>query len=116
MKVCRSDIQPGHFLIGDFDSFCVRVDIETGLYGQALAGLCVGNQIDDDLVSFQGATPSIRRDVAKQAMLDPIPCARPRREVTDLDAQSAFIRELLQFVLPQPRPIVVATSSIGRDQ
>ena len=75
MKICWGDVQPCHLFIGDLDPFRVRVDIEIGLDRQTLAGVGVGNQINDHLTSFQGATPPIGRNVAKHAMLDFVPLA-----------------------------------------
>src|SRR5215469_15707597 len=101
VKVCWPDVQEGHFFLRDSDSFWVRIDIEIGLDGQSLARARVGNQIHDDLMSFQRTTPPIRRDVAKHPVLDFVPLRGTRRKMTNLDAQSDFIGELLQLLPPE---------------
>jgi hypothetical protein len=37
----------------------------------------------------------------EQAVLDPVPFAGPRRQVTDGDGNAEFISQFLQFNLPQ---------------
>jgi len=73
VKGCGLEVQARHFFLGNFDSFCVRVDIEIRLNRQSLVGMRVGDQIHDHLATFQGASPPIRGDVTKHAMLDLVP-------------------------------------------
>ena len=49
-------------------------------------------------------------------MLDLVPFAGPRREMADRELQSEVIGQALQRHLPEPRPVTVAPTSIGRDQ
>ena len=49
-------------------------------------------------------------------MLDLIPLARPRWEMTDRDGQACFIREGLQLQLPQTQPPAVAPPAVGGNQ
>ena len=98
------------------DPFRVRVDIEICSDRQSLTGLGAGNQIDYHLQTLQRATAPIGGNVAKHPMLDFVPFAGSGRKMTDHDAQSGFIRQFLQLVLPQPRPIVVTASRIGGNQ
>lgn len=75
-----------------------------------------GNEIDDHLARFQGATPPVGRDVAKHAAFDLVPLIRARREMAHRDALSGLIREPLQLAFPQSRPVTIAASGIGGDQ
>src|SRR3954451_22406501 len=49
-------------------------------------------------------------------MLDLVPLARPRREVTDRQPQAERIGQRLQRHLPQPRPTAVRPAGVRQDQ
>ena len=49
-------------------------------------------------------------------MLELVPLAGPRRQVTDGHRQAARVSELLQLDLPQADPIAVAAPAIGADE
>src|SRR6476620_1778369 len=49
-------------------------------------------------------------------MLDPVPLAGAGRQMADGDAQAEFIRQRLQFALPQAYPSAVTAAAIGGDQ
>ena len=49
-------------------------------------------------------------------MLDLVPFAGAGRKVTDLNAQCALIRVILQLQLPQPQPPPVTATAVGRNQ
>src|SRR5579883_2790098 len=49
-------------------------------------------------------------------MLDLVPLAGSRREVADVDREAELVREPLQFVLPDVRPIAVAAARVGGDE
>jgi hypothetical protein len=49
-------------------------------------------------------------------MLDLIPLARARRQVTDRDRQARIVGKALQFGFPQPGARAVAAPAIGDDQ
>ena len=49
-------------------------------------------------------------------MLDPVPFARSRRQMTDGDGEAKFVGQTLQFSLPQPNPCAIAATAIGGDQ
>src|SRR6266849_10315241 len=49
-------------------------------------------------------------------MLDLVPLARPRWEMTDRDGQACFIRKGLQLQLPQAQPPAIAPHTVGGNQ
>ena len=49
-------------------------------------------------------------------MLDLVPLARARREVTDRDGAPDAIRELLELPLPQPEPRTIAPARVSGDE
>src|ERR1700676_1387492 len=49
-------------------------------------------------------------------MLDLVPFAGSRRQMTDGDGEAEFVGQTLQFSLPQPNPCAVAATAIGGDQ
>src|SRR2546427_3149689 len=61
----------------------------------------MADQIDHYLPTHQGSTPPVLRDVAKHPVLDFVPFAGPRRQVTYRNPQPDIIGQLLQLHLPQ---------------
>ena len=57
----------------------------------------MADQIDHYLPTHQGATPPVLRDVAKHPVLDFVPFAGPRRQVTYRNPQPDIIGQLLQL-------------------
>jgi hypothetical protein len=49
-------------------------------------------------------------------MLDLVPLARPRWEVTDGERETGLVSEVLQFELPQPDAVAVAAAAVGGDE
>src|SRR5918999_847681 len=49
-------------------------------------------------------------------VLDFVPLARAGRKMTDPNAQTALIGQLLQFAFPQAGPIAAPSASIGSDE
>ena len=68
------------------------------------------------LIRTLGFPAPVLGDVTEQPMLDLVPLAGPRREVTDAYAEVALIGELLEFQFPGPCPVAVAASGVGGDE
>ena len=51
MKVSEFEVKRGQFRIGDLDAGRVLASIQFGANLQACLGGCVGDQIDDDLMT-----------------------------------------------------------------
>jgi hypothetical protein len=58
------------------------------------------DQVHHHLTTDERSAAPIRGDVAEHAMLDFVPLAGSRREMTNLNRQAQFIRQFLQ--LPSP--------------
>ena len=69
----------------------------------------VSDQADNGLVRAQWSTAPVHRDERKQAVLDLVPLARPRREVADIDRQAELVNDPLSLLVrlcaavPAPR-------------
>ena len=59
--------------------------IEFGSDLQGLARRCVGDQVDDNFVTYQRAASSILGDVSEHPMINLVPLAGSWREVAHLD-------------------------------
>ena len=73
------------------------------------------DETDDGREVDERRAAPVHRDVPEQAVLDLVPLARARREVTDRDGEPRAIRELLQLPLPQAQPRAVAATGVGGD-
>ena len=73
-------------------------------------------RFDDDLVGTPGASAPVAADRREQPVLDPVPFAGARRQVTDGDGQSTLVGQRGEFGLPQPQAGAVGAAAVGGDQ
>lgn len=79
-----------HLRVADLEATRVAVGVDLGAYGQAGTGGGGVDQLDHDLVAGQWPAPPVAADRGEQAVLDPVPLGRARREMTDRDRQPDF--------------------------
>src|SRR5215831_12689994 len=99
-----------------FYSLLIGVRIQLRFDPQPCSPARSPDQVHDHRTTHQRPTPPVLRDVAEHPVLDLLPLALPRRQVTDRDPQTRLIGQLLQTDLPQPIATAVAPPAIGRDQ
>src|SRR5688572_24725879 len=87
--------------IGYGDTGRVRPAIELGSHVQARAAVSRTDETDDRREIDERGAPPVHRDMREQAMLDLVPLARARREVTHRHGEPRPIGELLELPLPQ---------------
>ena len=116
VKGIPDHLHRSEFLVANLAALRIGVGVEFGLNLQAGGGRGIGDQVDDDLEADQGPPTPVLADVSKHAMLDLIPLARARRQVTDRDRQARIVGQALQFGFPQPGARPVAAPAIGDDQ
>src|SRR5215203_4318960 len=115
MKAMAFETHARQLCIGDGDARRVGPAIELSSHMQARATVRRTDETDDGReIDERGAAP-VHRDVREQTVLDLVPLARARREVTDRDGEPRAIRELLQLPLPQPQPRAVTAAGVGGD-
>src|SRR2546427_2111661 len=76
----------------------------------------MADKIDHYPPTPQGSTPPVLRDVAKHPVLDFVPFAGRRRQVTYRNPQPDIIGQLLQLHLPQAVTAPVRAAPISGDQ
>jgi len=104
VEFVRGNFYGGEPGIGDFDSFLIGSIVNRGTDTESLLGSGCSDQIDDDLMAYQWATPPVHADERKQAVFDFVPLAGAGREVAHADCQAQFVGKLLQFQLPETNP------------
>ena len=72
--------------------------------------------MDDGLVADEWLAAPVLCDEREQAMLDPVPLAGARRQMTDRDGNAEFVGQVLQLALPKANADTVAAATIGGDQ
>ncbi len=87
MKGVSPESEFRHLLVGNLDARWVRVGIQLAFHRQTRLRSSASDQIDYDLVADQRFAPPILADEGKQAVLDLVPLARPRREMADIQLQ-----------------------------
>ena len=105
-----------HLGRGDLDAGPIPALVQLRAHPQPGRGAGVADQIDDRFERPEGASSPVGGDVTEEPMLDLVPLARARWEVTHGDAQCEGVSQALQFGLPRPRAIAIAAASIGSDQ
>lgn len=116
MKLVPNQPNPGKLLVGDLDAFGVGSLVQFGLNSQSSACSRTDNQLDQDFMADEGASSPVHADIAKQTMLDLVPFARSRWEMSDRNRESRLVGQLLQFKLPGPYARSVASAAVGGDQ
>src|SRR5947209_15510636 len=96
MKVMRVQVHSRQLLVLDLHVGSITPRVQFGPDTQPLLRGGRPDQIDDDLVTDQGPTPPIHRDMRKQPMLNLVPLARPRGVMTNGDVQSSLVGPPLQ--------------------
>lgn len=71
------------------------------------------DQVHDCRQTDLRPTPPVPAGEREQPMLDPVPCARPRRKAAAADIDAGFLRQLLQIDLPPPDPSADRAAAIG---
>src|SRR5580700_3808318 len=116
MKLVSSEMEFGHLLVGYLQPRRILVGVELAFYCQAGGGGSGCNKVDDDFMTDERLAPPVLADEREQPMFDLVPLARAWWEVRDRDLQSDFVRQFLQFPLPQSHPCAVAAAGISGDQ
>src|SRR5947209_5831691 len=107
VKMMRVQVYSRQLLVFDLHLGGITRRVQVGPDTQPLLRSGRPDQINDDLVTDQGPTPPIHRDVRRQPMLNLVPLARPRGVMTDGDIQSRLVGPPLQLHLPEPKTIAV---------
>ena len=106
----------GHLRIGHLDPIGKPPFVEFRSDPESGGRRSGPDQTDDDREAHEGFPSPVHGDVGEQAVLDPIPLARPRRKVARRERQSRPNGELLEFPLPEPSLRPVAASAVRRDE
>src|SRR5215207_4006429 len=101
--------------IRDFHPGGIEPAVECCLYAQAILRGSRPNQGNDHFMTDQRATPPVQTDMREQAVLDLVPLARTRRQMTDRDWDPQGIRQLLELHFPESHAIPIAAAAIGTD-
>jgi hypothetical protein len=79
VKRVTLDGERGHLGIGDLDALGIAVRIQLAAHRQASLRRRGADQLDNDLMADQRLAAPVLRDGGKQAVLDAVPLAGPRR-------------------------------------
>src|ERR1700730_6625283 len=111
------DLQLAHGRVGNLSAFGEETvpplggNFETGL------GAGAAQKAQHDLPRAQGLTRPVDADRSEQAMLHWIPLGCSRRVVAHGDVKTVAVgHQLLQALLPQPRPVAVAATGVSQNQ
>jgi len=116
MKLGQLEIESGQFGVGDLEPDRVEAPIQFGADFQSGLRGGMRNQIDDHLVTDQGAPPPILGHVGEPAMIEFVPLAGPRWKVAHMDGHPQAYSQLLQGHLPQAAPAAGAATPVDLDQ
>jgi len=108
--------QRGEALLADRDADRVVAGVQHCFDAQPSAGAGRLDGLEHDLVTGQGATLPVERDMREQPKFDLVPFRCARREVADRDCQPDFRRQRRQFALPHSVAVTGGATRVGGDQ
>src|SRR5271168_4439625 len=100
VKMLSLDLQRAHLLGGHSAAGRILAAVEASPHEQAASIRGVADEVYDRLVRAQWSPAPIHRDEREQPVLNLVPLARSRREVTDADGEAERVGEPLKLVLP----------------
>ena len=83
MEAVMLQLNLRHELVRHFSSFRIAMLVELAANTRSCCRARRCYQTDDYCQAYQGLTSPIRADVGEKAVLDLVPLAGPRREMTD---------------------------------
>src|SRR5271169_1500612 len=83
MKPIRLKVNAFHFFRGDLATGWIFAAVQSARHFQSFCRRRLGNEMDDGFVISQWLATPIRGDEGKKAVLDLVPLAGPRGEMTD---------------------------------
>ncbi len=101
MKFALFQIHTLDFLIRHLATGRVLPAIQTAGHLESFGGRRASDQIYDRLIIPKRFAAPIRGDEREQPVFNLVPFAGARREVTDGDRKTGFIRQLLQLQFPE---------------
>ena len=116
MEIMRSYLYPFHFFVRNLNLGWIFSPIQLRFDLKPRAGSRFSNQLHNNLMTSQGATPPVHTNMGKESMLDLIPFACPGREVADRDPQACLGGKVLQFNFPQTDAVPITSPAIGTNQ
>jgi len=88
------------FFVGDLGSGWIGLIIEFGVHFQASCCGRGSDEINNNLEADERLAAPVLANEAEQPMLDLVPLAGARREVTHRDAQAGLVGQFLQLHFP----------------
>ena len=116
VKPMPRETDGGELCVGDGDAAGILAAIEFRPDAQTRSTVGRSNQTDNRGEIDERRAAPIHRDVGEQAVLNLVPFAGARREVTHRDGEPGALGELLQFPLPEPQACAVASARVRGDQ
>src|SRR5271166_4399638 len=116
MERVTLNVERLHLGIADLDALLVSARVQRALDFQAGLGCRRCDQLDDSqAIRERPAAPGLR-DVAEQAVLDPVPLRCARRIMVDVEHEPGLVGEPLQLDLPQPDACAIRAAAVGCDR
>ena len=108
MELVAIDLDRGEVCVRHDQALGIVSVVELGANPQAAARLGTGDEVDDDLMTDERASTPVHGDEREQTVLNLVPLAGARREVTDLNVQAGLLSESTQFEFPQAHAMLNA--------
>ena len=116
MKLVAEEAAFGQGVVGYLSPLFIKPLVEPSMDLEAFGGSGVADQFHDHFDGFEWLTLPVASDMAEQSMFDLVPFACAGRKVGDLDDQSGFVGEALEFDFPEAVAGAVAATAVGGDE
>jgi hypothetical protein len=109
------EVDLSDLLVGDAAPLGVATVVDLASHAQT--GLRRGrrDEAHDDLMGDQRLASPVLRDEREEAVLDLVPLARTRRQVTHGDGEAQLVGEALQLELPEAQAVAIAAAAVRGD-
>src|SRR5438270_13555044 len=97
MEGVRYEGEGCHLVVGDFTSCRIEIGVKLALHRESSFGRGSSNQLQDHRIAGKRLATPVLTDPGKEAMLNFVPLARSRRQMTDHERQASLIGQLLEF-------------------
>src|SRR5271165_6300607 len=116
MELIAGDVEALHRGIADFDALLIAARVERAFDLEPGVGGGCADQLDHGKTIRERSAAPVLRDVAEEAVLDPVPLRCAWRIVMDVDRKPGLVGELLQFEFPEPHARPVRAAAVRRDR
>src|SRR3989304_1866252 len=116
VEVMRRKLKCGELCVRDALLELIGARVPLGMDSESMLGRGRTDQVHDDLMTRQRASPPVHADMRKKTMLDLVPLAGTRRQMAYGHRQPSLRRPPPKLMLPEAPTVGIAPAPVSADQ